>query len=272
MVPPDDDPLADWPARARLYDPTGRLVLVYTMSEGTRDERPWVDGAWRPDSAPVEATSRAIIENLPGFTLSTSDSTLVEALTGAGATYLRHARAMSHPLRVLPAVTANPRITVEPLTRAQLERHAEQLGAISYAAYSPGHPDHSHDEVGSAVDEIRAIGRGEVLGPFLEQSRVALHEGAIVGVCLVVDREGSPPDGGPWVVDIFRDPACEERGVATALLAGTLASTRAAGLPGLSLAVSHPNANAKRLYAALGFVDRGESWTLALPSRTGVTP
>ncbi len=261
----ESDPFADLAARTSLYDDTGRLVLVFTLAESTRDDRPWADGAWRPASVPVSLASSAVLAALPGHAFSTSEPALVAALCDAGATELRHAHAMSHSLRVVPDVAADPRIVVEQLTSVQLDRHAERLGELSVAAYPTTHPDHAHDSVGSAVAELRAIARGELLGPYLEQSRVALADGDIVGACLLVDREGVPPDGGPWVIDVFRDPARPLAGVGTALLVGVLAAARSAGFAGLSLAVSHANVKAFNLYHALGFIETGQGWTLVLP-------
>jgi ribosomal protein S18 acetylase RimI-like enzyme len=260
------DPLAHWSTRTRLYDADGRLLLVYTLAEDARDGRAWADGAWRPESAPIEATVAEILHRLAGFALSTSDTTLVESLTGVGAVELRHAHVMSHPLADLPRVTVDSRLTMNPLSPAQVARHAERLGELVVAAYPIGHVDHSHDDAPSASAEIQAIGRGELLGPLMAQSRVALCDGYIVGACLVVDREGSPPDGGPWVIDVFRDPACVVPGVGAALLGSALAGAKASRLDGLSLAVSHLNQTAFRVYGRLGFVEAEESWTLAVPS------
>jgi ribosomal protein S18 acetylase RimI-like enzyme len=116
------------------------------------------------------------------------------------------------------------------------------------------------------VKELRAIGRGELLGAYLGHSRICLVGDRIVGACLVVDREGVPPDGGPWIIEVFRDPYCSVRGIGSALLIDALAAARSAGSAGISLAVSHTNENARRLYATLGFADCGQSWTLAIPS------
>jgi ribosomal protein S18 acetylase RimI-like enzyme len=260
------DPFASWPGRTRLYDDNASVVLVYSESQDTRDGRPWADGAWRPESAPVASAVAAIVQRLGGYALSTSDVALAESLTAAGAIPLRHAHTMSHDLeRLVPYDAADPSLVVEPLTAAQLHRHAQRLGELNLAAYPAEHPDHSADDAAAAVEHIRAIGRGELLGPLMSTSRVALSGGRIVGACLIVDREGEPPDGGPWVIDIFRDPASPVRGVGGALLSSAVAAAKAAGLRGVSLAVSHQNTRALELYARLGFQDRGQSWTLAVP-------
>lgn len=265
MAGAEEDPFADRPAKTSLHDEHGRLLLTFTLAAGARDGRPWADGAWSPPSAPVEATSRAVLEGLAGYALSTSDIALAESLSAAGATEVRHALVMSHPLTTLPEAAARARLAIEPLSASQVARHAARLGEIAFAAYPVGHADHSHDAVASAVGEISAIGRGELLGEFLEQSRLALWDGCIAGACLLVAREGVPPDGGPWVIEVFRDPACPARGVGTALLVSALAAVRSAGLSALSLAVSVANTRAVGLYSALGFGATSESWTLALP-------
>jgi ribosomal protein S18 acetylase RimI-like enzyme len=263
----DVDPFANWPDRTRLYDGSGGLLLVYSESQDARDGRPWADGAWRPASAPVDATSAAVADRLRGYAFSTSDEELARSLEAAGAVQLRHAHTLSHPLEHLVTTAADdPELAIEPLTPAQLSRHAQRLGELHHAAYPIGHVDHTDDDVSAAVEHIRAIGRGELLGPLMLVSRVAIHDEQIAGACLVVDRDGTPPDGGPWVIDIFRDPTSPVRGVGAALLGGALAAARSAGLSGVSLAVSHQNPRALRLYSALGFVDTGQSWTLSLPT------
>jgi ribosomal protein S18 acetylase RimI-like enzyme len=158
-------------------------------------------------------------------------------------------------------------VAIHPLTPAQVARHARRLGEINAAAYPPGHPDHHNDTLDAALAEMGAISRGEALGPMLPASRVATHAGAIVGAVFIVDRPGSAPEGGPWVLDVFRDPGSPLRGVGRALLLAALHSAKRSALPSMTLVVSHGNEGARRLYASVGFVDRDESWTLALPAQ-----
>ena len=259
------DPFTDWPDRTSLRH-EGKVVLVYTPAEGTRDGRPWADGAWRPPTAPVDVTAAAALATFRGYAFSTSDIALAEALSAAGAHMLRHAHEMSHPLGSIPAGDVAPDLGIEPLRATQIDRYADHLGALHVASYPVGHPDHSAHDVSAAADEMRSISRGELLGPVLDVSRLALYDHRIVGACIIVDREGTPPFGGPWVLDVFRDPACPVRGIGSALLVSTLAAAREAGLAGVSLAVSHENTPALRLYRRLGFVNSGQSLTLALPS------
>jgi RimJ/RimL family protein N-acetyltransferase len=203
-----------------------------------------------------------------GHGFSTSDRELADALSSAGATELRHAHSMSHSLKRLPTGEVNSELELRALPAADIAIYAEALGRISFAAYPPGHPDHEFGDAAEAAEEIRQMGRGEILGPYLDVSRLALRDGRPVGTCLVVDRPGKAPEGGPWIVDVFRDPAAEIQGIGSAVICAALAAAKEAGLPSVSLVVSHTNANAKRLYEHLGFVEAYESWTLALPQNS----
>jgi ribosomal protein S18 acetylase RimI-like enzyme len=260
------DPHADWPDRTTLSDGSGAgaASLVFSRSQSVQGSVPWADGVWVPSAVDRERAAALAVDALPGWLFSTSDETLVAALLDAGASERRHAHSMS----ALPGPRDLPTVhdvRIEPLSPAQVDRHALRLGAIMHRAYPPGHPDALDGGEAAAVSQVRAIARGELLGPMLTESRVALFDGDIVGACLVVERTGDPPYGGPWVIDIFRDPACPARGVGAALLGRALTAVREAGLTGLSLVVSHDNARARRLYSRLGFTEVDESWTLVLP-------
>ncbi len=258
------DPHLDWPDRTSLIDAAGRTVLVYSLAEDARDGRPWADGAWRPDDVAPDDAAAEGLRQLAGHAVSTSDTTLVAAWQAAGAGLLRHAHVMTHDLGRLTVHQRPPDLDLRSLSAAQVGRHAETLAAINLAAYPAGHPDHEHETLAAAVAEMEAISRGELLGPVLPVSQVALHDG-IVGAALIVERPGKAPDGGPWVLDIFRDPASPAKGVGRALLHAVLVAARHTGLPSMTLVVSHSNASARSLYESLGFVDHSQSWTLALP-------
>ena len=266
----EQDPLAHWPDRTQLTDAGGRTLLVFSRVENTRSGRRWADGVWRPPDVTLDEAVAESLATLSGHAVSTSDGDLVEAWKKAGAEELRHAHVMTHDLRDLAAVrsaiaaTAEG-LTVEPVDADGIHRHAERLGAIAFAAYPPGHPDHEHDTVERAVAEMHAFARGEVLGPVLPVSQLARLDGEIIGVAIIVDREGQAPDGGPWVLDICRDPDAPARGIGRAMLGAVLLAATDAGLPSITLVVSHANTPARRLYVSLGFVEALESWTLALP-------
>jgi len=245
--------------------------LTYTLSGTTRSGRRWADGVWRPPTVSGADAAEAAAAEFAGWVVSISDEPLAEALSARGAIELRHVLVMSRSLRqpVPPGaavVCAADGMTVWPLSAQQLIRHSRELGELHYTAYPPGHPDHRHLAAAVAADELLAIARGEILGPLMPQSRVAVAKRAIVGACLLVDRPGQAPEGGPWVIDIFRDPDSPLTGIGKALLTDVLSASRTRGLPALSLVVSHRNVSARNLYAELGFTVAEESWILALPA------
>lgn len=247
-----------------MYAEDGRLLLVFSATDDAYSGRPWADGVWRPDDVPLSEAVATIGSAFHGWAVSTSDVDLAQALTDAGAQTLRHAHAMSHDLTSLPARVELPGLEIDSVDAATLQRLAVQVGPVLAAAYPPGHPDHRHDTADAAVAAVERVAAGEVLGPLLPVSVVGRLGGAVVGGCLVVEREGQPPSGGPWVLDVFRDPAAPGRGVGRALLVEALHQAHAAGLPALSLAVSHENLGPRNLYGAIGFTDLSESRTLAV--------
>jgi ribosomal protein S18 acetylase RimI-like enzyme len=265
--PYEDDPFGQWPGRTPLFGDDGELLLVFTLAESTRNDRRWVDACWRPPTADVDACCEAVLDAFAGDAFTSLDIDLAHALLASGADEIRHAHSMSHSLDPLPSVQLPDSLAVAQLTGAELESAAAELGDVSVRAYPDGHPDHEHVDRDAAADELRQFARGTILGPYLEVSTVATLGGRRVGACLVVQREGEPPDGGPWIVDVFRDPDAAVPGIGAALIAASLASAQAAGLPGLSLVVTDANHRARRLYRRLGFVEGLEAWTLALPGR-----
>jgi GNAT superfamily N-acetyltransferase len=262
------DPLAHWPDRTALTDASGRTLLAYTLAEGTRSGRPWADGVWRPDDVSVEDAVAGSLSGLPGFAVSTSDPALVTGWLAGGASTLRHAHTMTHDLSSVPEPPRlDASVRVHAIGADQIARHAHRLGVLNFAAYPPEHPDHAHASVADAVREMEAVSRGEVLGPVLPVSQVAVADRTIIGAALIVDRPGAAPEGGPWVLDIFRDSSAPQRGVGRALLVAVLHAAGKRGLASVSLVVSHANANAFALYDSLGFIDHEQSWTLALPDQ-----
>jgi GNAT superfamily N-acetyltransferase len=263
---PQSDPFAHLPVRTRLYD-GDQLVLVFTLEETLRGGRPWADVAWRPPDVPPEMAADVAQSALAGYAFSTADAALVEVLAARGSTELRRAHTMTHRLDSLPVVAAPAGAEVSRLTAAALAADADELAVVNVAAYPSDHPDHHHDDPAAAARELRAFAAGEILGPFLDVSTVARVDGRVAGACIVVDRDGQPPDGGPWIGEVFRDPTLAVTGLGAALIAQTLSACRDAGLPGVGLAVTHANATAYDLYRRLGFADTLEAWTLALPGQ-----
>ncbi|MET0158935.1 MAG: GNAT family N-acetyltransferase, partial [Acidimicrobiales bacterium] len=138
-------------------------------------------------------------------------------------------------------------------------------GELVRRAYPPDHPDH---ELGDATPEgatetIRGYLEGEIVGPLLtDASAEARLDGVLVGAIVVsempVDDEF---DGGPWITDLFVDPAAQGHGAGRALLGHAIERLTASGRDRLGLAVTVGNP-ARRLYGALGFVEQGTRWNL----------
>ncbi|MGI8434013.1 MAG: GNAT family N-acetyltransferase [Nocardioidaceae bacterium] len=263
----DEDLYSSSGDRTPLYDESGQLALIVTLTDDLRSGRPCADGAWRPRGVAAADAGRLAQEALRGYALATSDRELVECLIRDGADLLRSTHTMSHDLAGIEMLRsgASEELRTHRLTRPQLLRHAARIGTLMVTAYPPGHPDHRFTTVEHAVRSLHLVAEDEVLGPFLDVSQVAVLDHTVVGAALVVNRSGTAPDGGPWVLDIFRDPTSPAKGVGRALLLAVLTAARQAGLTSLALVVSTSNVNAVGLYQSLGFVKHEQSWTLALP-------
>jgi GNAT superfamily N-acetyltransferase len=260
----DHDPHANWPDRTPLYD-DGRLVLVFSLAESLRGGRPWADVAWRPPDVAPETAADAALTTLAGYAFSTGDAALVELLAAAGATEMRHAHGMSHALSDIPDLVTPAGLDVSRLSAAELEQESAALGALNAAAYPPGHPDHEHADGDEAARQLIAFARGEILGPYSDASTVARLDGRLAGACIVVDSKSAPPKGGPWIVDVFRDPDIGVHGVGAAMICASLRLAREAEASSVGLAVTHANTQAFEVYKQVGFADVAETWTLALP-------
>jgi ribosomal protein S18 acetylase RimI-like enzyme len=259
-----DDPLADWPNREVLADSGGRRILVYSRYERMNGQ-PWADGVWLPPDVDPDAAADLAASAWAGWACSSSHPELVQSLLARAATELRHAHQLTHPLTDLPLQVPGG-IAVVPLDARTLAARSYEVGSAAWHAYPPGHPDHDWVDIAAAERSMRRVAAGEVLGPLLNASTVALGaDDAVLGACLVVEREGPVPDGGPWILDVFRDPTAPFRGVGSAVIRAALRSLAEVGAPALGLAVTHANAGARQVYERLGFVQVSESWTVTLP-------
>jgi GNAT superfamily N-acetyltransferase len=262
------DPLADWPHREVLADASGHRMLVYSRYERT-DGQSWADGVWLPPDVDLDAAADLAVRSWAGWACSSGDPELVRSLLARGAIELRHAHQMTHPLIDLHALVPDG-FSVGQLDAESLVARSHEIGSAAWHAYPPGHPDHDWADIAAASRSMRRTAAGEVLGPLLTASTVALGaDGAVLGACLVVDREGPIPGGGPWILDVFRDPATPFRGVGSALIGGALQALAEVGAPALGLVVTHANAQARQVYERLGFLPVSESWTVALPVDAG---
>jgi ribosomal protein S18 acetylase RimI-like enzyme len=212
--------VADW---RTLHDDDGELIARYLHTQrGTADLLEL--------AVPVERALPVVQRELRGMRVA-GPVELGRALVADGAQPLRHAHVLSHALTDLPA---------EPAGLFPLDRPAADLVAAYEAAFPPAHPDRS-EPVLPYLEQTIAMG-------LLDASGVAVDGDAVVGAILVSElHEVGPPLGGPWVMEVFRDPRYP--GVGRALLERALARVEG---PALGLTVTEGNP-ARRLYERLGF-------------------
>jgi ribosomal protein S18 acetylase RimI-like enzyme len=133
------------------------------------------------------------------------------------------------------------------------------------AAYPPGHPDHETGDDQTLIDvHLRPYVEQGALGPAHRSSGVALRSGQVAAGIIISLRPEPAPFGGPWVTEVWRDPAPKYRGVGSLLIRRAMHLLNEDGYVTLGLAVSHSNP-ARMVYEALGFEQTSESWTLRLP-------
>ncbi|MFC9433620.1 GNAT family N-acetyltransferase [Nocardia sp. NPDC057030] len=234
---------------AEVVRGSGGYPLAYYREKSRRDLR-WADDLCLAEGAsPADAAAR-IMADLAGWG-ATAEASLSAHLVERGAR-VRHA---------YDTYTFGLREPARPLARIRFPRNLsprpagaidpELLRATHAAAYPPGHPDHRT----GMFDELRALMSGTLMGPLLPASAVLIDSDRGVGIAavLVQDRPGSPPAEGPWISEVFRDPAPAYRGVGALLLRHVLWSSAAAGLPALGLAATAGN-RAAQLYENIGFV------------------
>jgi GNAT superfamily N-acetyltransferase len=257
------DPLAHWPDRETLTSTDGTTVLWFTRAAGDREGLPWVDGAVRPEGVDLADCADAVLREFGGWAVSTEDVDLARALEGRHARVMRAALSMSLPLVEESPLRGVPdRISLGTLTADGLAERADEIGAVAFRAHGG---DEGWADASAAVASMRKAAAGEALGPLLDSSVIATRDDTVVGACLITDRPGEPPSGGPWVLDVFRDPDEPATGIGGAMLTHAARSLRSIGLAAMSLAVTSDNQRAIGLYRSLGFVEHGQSWTLALP-------
>jgi hypothetical protein len=223
-------PDLDRPGWRKLVDGDGTPLARFLHVE--RDGRRIADRFEL--EVPVERAVPVVFAELGGMRIA-GPETLGRALVAGGAVPARHAHVYSHDLRDRPAAPAG---------LAPLDRPAADLLPSYLAAFGPGHPDRLPRA--AAERHLAGVLAGR-LGPVLPASGVALAGDAVIGAILIADVAGEPPFGGPWVMELFRDPRAP--GAGRALLTRALALTDG---PSLGLAVTHGNP-AERLYQTLGF-------------------
>jgi hypothetical protein len=199
-----------------------------------------------PVSDPDTAAA-AVLAQLPGWRVA-ADAAFGRRLVSGGAVARRRSYAMTRDLAADPPPDgwATPDAP-DGIRLMPAHRPAASLVPAFSAAFPADHPDFA--AMAPPDDPERELAALLARG-LLPCSGLAVQEDAVVGAILVNAQSGAPPLGGPWITDLFRDPAVP--GTGTPLLRRALALGAADGLPALGLAVSHGNP-AERLYAAHGF-------------------
>ncbi|MCZ3389510.1 MAG: GNAT family N-acetyltransferase [Actinomycetia bacterium] len=204
--------------------------------------------------ADLDLVLEAIMIDLVGWNLTTTDDALASALVERGALPTRHFSLMTVDVAAqdwqssesVPMDAYDIR-----LLTAESEVPREVIGLVR-SAYPPGHPD---EELGSDDDIVRDIRRaldGRRLGALMQMSALAFDGERLVGLIMVNRVPGVSPTGGPWVTDLCRDPDLRYAGLGRALLVRALGLCQGAGESSVSLAVTEGN-SARRLYESLGF-------------------
>ena len=231
------------------HDPDGRRQLVAAgttigrFDEGVRDGVPMADLFDREPGVNVADAARAVLADLRGWRIA-ADEELGRALLAAGGTLRRHGHLYTYDLhRNRPSTWDAPagvRLT-------DIDRPVRDLIPSRMAAYPPDHPDHAFVPVDMEAELDRYV-NGAEFGPLLPGSGLAITNGAVVGGIILGTVPGDPPRNGPWVIDVWRDPALP--GVGRALLQRALAL---APVDTLGLLVTNGNDAARRSYERLGF-------------------
>jgi GNAT superfamily N-acetyltransferase len=247
--------------KAELPGPDGGVVVHYAPAT-TGSVRWALDAELAPGTTPGEAAD-ALVRELPGHRVSTTDDRLVEALVARRGTIQRRAHDYGYD-----TATADPAwldlkppagYAVEPMTDPGL------LQPVCDRAYPAGHVDFESHR--SFPDGLRQIATGTVVGPLLTGACLQVRTGtALVGAIVVTDR---PPFGArqrrvAWVTELFVDPAHAGRGLGTLLLRRALAATAAAGLDRAGLVVTDRNP-ARRRYEQVGFTLVASGTNVDLP-------
>ena len=225
--------------RTALTDDVG-VVGRYDPYE--RDGWRYADLFDREPGVSVERATAAVLAQLEGMRIA-ADEPLGRALMERGGRLLRHAHLMSHDLEQRPKWSDPPgyRLT-------DVDRPAEYLLDVYRAAFPLGHVDWRDEPPGTTLDDLRSHLAGLHFGPLLPGSGLAIApDGSVAGAILLGILPGDPPLNGPWVIELFRDPA--HRGVGRPLLDRALALVPTTVL-GLIVSEGNP---ARHLYEDAGF-------------------
>jgi GNAT superfamily N-acetyltransferase len=243
-VPAVQDPFR--PGWQVLVDAAGRRLGSFVRGE--RGGRPSAE-LFELEGA-VEDAVPLVLADLHGWRVVAGED-LGPALVAAGGRLFRHSHVLTRDLVATPAPHAGP---LPPGLEARpADRPAADLVDAYRAAFPPEHPDGAARIDEDPLVEMRRIVEQGIVGPVLDCSRLAVDGGGSVRAGVIItDSGGTPPFGGPWVVECFRRPDPAYRGAGRALMERMLIAATQAGLPAVGLAVTHGNP-AHELYLKLGF-------------------
>jgi len=257
----------------------GRPVLSYRHVPG---EPPLADLA-DAISGPEKAVP-AVLADLPGWKVATTDNVLAVMLVDAGCQLLRYSHLYSLDLRVeLPKIGKSAEGLAEKfpsLTFTSVEQYAtspsrwDELVDLSLAAYPEGHPDAESQDRSWVRGELESLISGSVIGPLVSgASEVVLMDASLAdapasdraaGLLIVNEMPGEPPMGGPWVSEVCRRPESPFAGLGSLLLMRAADDLRTAGRATLSLVVTDGNP-ARATYERLGFAFVTSAWKVQVP-------
>jgi ribosomal protein S18 acetylase RimI-like enzyme len=158
----------------------------------------------------------------------------------------------------LDAPTLPSGFALEPLSSEWVAAY----GDVVARAYTSDHVDHRPEDADPflAAQAIEAALRGDELGPWLPaaSAHIRHQRGNIVAAIVISERVAGEPEpdnpdpGGPWINDVFVDPAVAGRRLGAALVINAANCLTATTRSHLRLAVTHGNP-AIHLYERLGF-------------------
>ena len=237
---------------------------MLSFVQGTRDGRPLADLAEVAPERSLDHAARAVMAHCPGWFLSTRDKRLAANLRSAGARQTRHVHVMARSTQ-----PGGPGNAPDALASVTLHLFADfewaEILPSWKAAYAPGHPDFEPGDDEDLIEtELRPYVEREALGPVHRSTTLATIDGRVTGAIVISLRPEPVPFGGPWITEVWRDPASPTPGLGAALIGRALAMLCADGFETLGLAVTDGNP-ARRVYERLGFEPALESWTYLLP-------
>lgn len=235
-------------------DPGAVQVEVWPARNGNL-YFPLIDGV-----PPQSAATSVLAQVPPGSAVVAPDPGLRDTLLERGARQVRHLFAMRRDLADLPAA---PELA-DVVLRAWQDGDPERLPPALIAAYPPAHPNPVTPDPAAAAQSLRETA-GDPDNPRLRATTVAEVGGRPAGAALVLDSRHVTGWKGPWVMNVFRDPALGPPGVGRAMLVRALDVLRADGESTVGLAVTATNP-ARHVYERLGFTYGFEGWVLVVPA------